>query len=70
LSYLSVSGFALAVGVPARTVRHWLATGRLPETLRTPGGYYRIPVSHVNEFMEGTLPLPSDRELLAFRVAS
>lgn len=44
---LSAGEAASTLGVDRRTLRRWVASGRL-EAVRTPGGHFRFPASAVS----------------------
>lgn len=50
--YVSVSEAAVALGVPARTVRSWCAKGTIPSVQGSDGGKRRIPVGRLAETHE------------------
>ena len=56
---LTVSALATALGVAPRTVRDWLAAGRV-DGVRTPGGHWRIPRAELERLLGTARP-----ELLA-----
>ena len=54
---VSTSDFAERFSVSPRTVRNWIARGKL-EAFQIPGGQYRIPVSEAERLKKGgTIPL-------------
>lgn len=51
-SPVTVSALAKSLGVSARQVRDWCATGKV-RALQTPGGHWRIPRDEANRLLGG-----------------
>ena len=45
------------LGISYPALKHWILAGRI-QTIKTPGGHHRIPVSALQEFLPNTITHP------------